>query len=68
MKREYRRELRKVLNHIAEGYSPVEARKLVTVETGILKKDIEKEYWRFVMNCRNQRKRRGKTSLILTAG
>ena len=47
---------------IAEGYTPTDAQELTSKQTGIPFKEIYNEYWRFAMNCRNFKKRKGKKS------
>ena len=62
-RKKYRRELPRVLDFIAQGYSPADAQKLTAKETGIPFSDIYREYWRFTMNCRNRKRREEKLSM-----
>ena len=62
-RKNYRRELPRVLDFIAQGYFPADAQKLTAKETGIPFPDIYREYWRFTMNCRNRKRREEKLSM-----
>lgn len=67
-RRKYKKELHRIFDLIAEGYTPADAQKLTSRMTGIPFHEIYNEYWRFAMNCRNVKKRMEKNPRLQRAG